>query len=87
MNNAREMEMLDTAEHLVEEVGHPLVVKVHVDHLSRRHHTSSALLTRPPPPLPSAHARIMSGLGRTTKFNSPHILAFWILIFPSLLFS
>ena len=33
MDDASEVEVLDAAEHLVEEVGHPLVVQVHVDHL------------------------------------------------------
>ena len=46
MDNARKMKMFDPAEHLVKEVGHPLVVQVHVDHLLRHptaqqvyHHT------------------------------------------------
>ena len=33
MDDASEVEVLDAAKHLVEEVGHPLVVQVHVDHL------------------------------------------------------
>ena len=33
MDDASEVEVLDATEHLVEEVGHPLVVQVHVDHL------------------------------------------------------
>ena len=34
MNNAGEVEMLDATEHLVKKIRHPLVVQVHVDHLS-----------------------------------------------------
>ena len=33
MDDAGEVEVLDAAEHLVEEVRHPLMVQVHVDHL------------------------------------------------------
>ena len=35
MDDAGEVEMLDAAEHLVEEVGHALVVQIHVDHLAQ----------------------------------------------------
>ena len=35
MDDAGEVEVLDAAEHLVEEVGHALVVQVHVDHLAQ----------------------------------------------------
>jgi hypothetical protein len=35
VNDARQVEVLDAAEHLVEEVGHALVVQVHVDHLAQ----------------------------------------------------
>ena len=33
VDDAGEVEVLDAAEHLVEEVRHPLMVQVHVDHL------------------------------------------------------
>ena len=33
MDDASQVEVLDAAEHLVEKVGHPLMVQVHVDHL------------------------------------------------------
>ena len=33
MDNSGKVEMLDATEHLVEKVGHPLMVQVHVDHL------------------------------------------------------
>ena len=33
MDDAGQVEVLDAAEHLVEKVGHPLMVQVHVDHL------------------------------------------------------
>ena len=35
MDNAGEVEVFDATEHLVEEVGHPLMVQVHVDHLTQ----------------------------------------------------
>ena len=35
MDDAGEVEVLDAAQHLVQEVGHPLVVQVHVDHLAQ----------------------------------------------------
>ncbi len=35
MNDAGGVEVLDAAEHLVEQVGHPLVVQVHLDHLTQ----------------------------------------------------
>ncbi len=35
----RQVQVLDPAEHLVEQVGHPLVVQVHVDHLYGDTHT------------------------------------------------
>lgn len=34
MYNSSEMQMLDAAEHLVEQVAHPLVVQVHLYHLA-----------------------------------------------------
>lgn len=34
MYNAGGMKMLDAAEHLVKEVGHALVVQIHLDHLA-----------------------------------------------------
>ena len=37
MDNAGEVEVFDATEHLVEEVGHPLMVQVHVDHLAVYH--------------------------------------------------
>ena len=38
MDDAGQVEVLDAAEHLVEQVGHPLVVQVHVDHLAEGGH-------------------------------------------------
>ena len=35
VDDAGEVEVLDAAEHLVEQVGHALVVEVHVDHLAQ----------------------------------------------------
>jgi hypothetical protein len=35
VNDSREVKVLDSAERLVEEVGHALVIKVHVDHLKK----------------------------------------------------
>lgn len=34
MNNSRGMQVLDAAEHLVEQVGHALVVEIHLYHLA-----------------------------------------------------
>ena len=35
VDDAGEVEVLDAAQHLVEEVGHALMVQVHVDHLAQ----------------------------------------------------
>lgn len=35
MNNSGEMKVLDATQHLVQEVGHSLVVQIHVDHLAQ----------------------------------------------------
>lgn len=34
MNNAGGVQVLDAAQHLVEEVGHALVIQIHLDHLA-----------------------------------------------------
>ena len=35
MNDTGRVEMLDAAQHLVQQVGHPLVVQVHLDDLAQ----------------------------------------------------
>lgn len=35
MNNAGGVQVLDAAQHLVEEVGHALVIQIHLDHLAQ----------------------------------------------------